>query len=98
MLGWLFRRKPAQDVGDGPPTLKVRVEDLERAFRGLEREWLDTLSQLNRLQGRLAKRVERAGGEPPPTGEAPGPPPPSGAMLAVLKRRSPRGVMPTGGG
>lgn len=90
---WPFRTKP-----DASPTLTGRVDDLERAVRGLTTEWVDTLEKVQTLMGRLAKRDARARPEEPAEAD----PPParpvgsSGTLDVVALRRS-RSARPGGG-
>lgn len=95
---WPFSRKGADEV---PATVERRLADAESTLRTLKTEWYDVLDRLERMAGRLAKRAERER----PVLTAPeardGPqeaPVVTGAMANVLKRRAPRGVLPTGGG
>jgi len=46
-------------------TLTHRVEDLERAMRGLQAEWLEMYEKLSRRDDRIRKRQEREN-EPDP--------------------------------
>ncbi len=101
---WPFRRaKEPDSVGDRLLTALRRLDDLESGQRLLKTEWLDTLDRLERIAGRLAKRVERDGkatgvlsGGLAASPESP-PAPVSEAMRQVLARRAHReGGGPTG--
>lgn len=57
-----WRRKPVQvseKTQDQPSTVERRIDDLEAGFRRLKGEWLDHVDRLDRLAGRISKRLAR---------------------------------------